>query len=431
MERKIMSRLVQWKTKAERLPLLLYGARQVGKTFILNAFGKNYYDDLITLNFEQTPHLKLLFAEDLAPKKVIPLLEAYFHKSIKAESTLIFLDEIQACERALTALKYFSESAPEYHLIAAGSLLGVATARSDHSFPVGKVQLETLLPLDFEEFLWATNKKSLVETIRNSLKDLMPLPEILHREALSSFHDYVLCGGMPAVVLTHIQAGALPPIAEIQSDILNAYIADMAKYATPSETVKIRAAFDSIPAQLAKDNKKFQYKVIKKGASVSHFGSALDWLTASGIVNKCYRVTHAEIPLAAYQDLSAFKLYMADTGLLCQKAGITSDFFYSPYLEQNTFKGALIENYVAQALIVNHPELYYWESPSIAEVDFIIQEGAHLIPVEVKASDHVRSRSLRIYQEKYKPPYAIRLSTKNFGDQDSLRSIPLYAAGLI
>jgi len=429
MKRKITAKLLQWKESKNRLPLVLFGARQVGKTYILTEFASQNYPDYIYLNFEQNPSLCSFFEGNLDPNRIIKFLETYQNKPIKPSETLIFLDEIQVCERALTSLKYFAESAPQYSIVAAGSLLGLAIHREKYSFPVGKVQIENLYPLDFEEFLWANGQALLNEEIKNCFKTNNPLVTALHEKALELLHLYLTVGGMPACVAAYQQQNNLIPIQSIQVNILNAYIADMAKYATPAESVKIRSAFDSIPSQLAKENKKFQYKLLKQGASASHFGVAIDWLCAAGIVQKCYRINHAHYPLSTEQDLSAFKLYMTDTGLLCQKAGVSSTFLNE---NQNYFKGALFENYVAQNLVANFTShLYYWESQSIAEVDFVITKNEQIIPIEVKSSDNTKSKSLSVFIAKYKPAYAIRISSKNFGLKNNIKSIPHYATYLI
>jgi uncharacterized protein len=342
---------------------------------------------------------------------------------------LIFFDEIQVCERALTSLKYFSELAPEYHVIAAGSLLGVAINRNNFSFPVGKVFIETMHPLDFEEFLWARGKVLLADRIREHYSNTSPMPEILHREALVEYQAYIITGGMPAVVKAHTSKEAFMSEDEIKSLILNAYVSDMSKYATSAESVKIRAAYDSIPAQLAKDNKKFQYKLIKSGARASLFGESIDWLISSGIVLKCMKCEHGYMPPKAYQDLSSFKLYMSDIGLLSSKTGITMRALTSG--EINQYSGSLTENYIACSLAANGYELMYWESKGTAEVDFLIIKDGRVIPVEVKANLSTKAKSLMIYNEKYKPEYLIRISAKNFGFENNIKAVPLYAAFVI
>jgi uncharacterized protein len=430
MKRKITERLLKWKKQSrDRMPMLIYGARQVGKTYAIQEFGRDYYKNTVYVNFEMEAGIIPYFDGNISPERIIKLLEQYFHVAIIPEETLIFFDEVQMCERALTSLKYFAETAPEYQIIAAGSLLGVAVNRNKYSFPVGKVFIETMYPLDFEEFLWAKGKELLLEQIRNSFNMDLQLPGALHKEALHEYYDYMITGGMPSVVKTHISKDVIVTEKEIKALILNSYIADMAKYATPSESNKIRGAFESIPSQLAKENKKFQYKLIKKGARASLFGESIDWLINAGVALKCSKCEKSIMPPAAYLDLSSFKLYMNDVGLYCHRTGITLQTLKSQ--ELNQYRGALTENYVACELSSSGDELIYWESKGSAEIDFIIVKEGHIIPVEVKSTQNVKAKSLAIYKEQYKPKYSIRISVKNFGFENGIKSVPLYAVFLI
>ncbi|MDP3058671.1 MAG: DUF4143 domain-containing protein, partial [bacterium] len=287
------------------------------------------------------------------------------------------------------------------------------------------VQMTTLHPLDFEEFLWAKGKTLLADEIRRSCKADSMLNEQLHREALIAYREYLVVGGMPAVVRASLEAQPLMTDLEVRRTILNAYTSDMSKYASPSESVKIRSAYESIPAQLAKENSKFQYKMIRRGGRVSLYGDSIDWLVASGVVLKCVKCEHGFMPPMAYQDLSSFKLYMSDIGLLSAQAGITLKSLAGP--ELNQFSGALAENYVAGALAAKGFDLHYWESKSKAEVDFLMVLNGSVIPVEVKAAENNRSRSLSVYTDRYKPEMAIRISSKNFGFENGIKSVPLYA----
>jgi len=349
----------------------------------------------------------------------------YFQMILSWKGADGIFDEIQSCERALTALKYFCEETPEFHIAAAGSLLGVAINRQKYSFPVGKVEAITLYPLDFEEYLWARGKEFLCREIRAAYDSMEPLPDALHQEAIELYREYLLIGGMPACINAFLKRGSFLDVPLVQSEILDNYIADMAKYASNADSVKIRACYNSIPAQLAKDNKKFQYKVVQKGGSATLFGASIEWLNLAGVVLKCQRINQAFEPIAVYADLSAFKLYMGDVGLLTMKSGISQQTVLSG--EGNTFMGALTENYVAQQLAAKGYDLYYWESSSTAELDFVLQKGNQIIGVEVKKGEHVRSRSLSVFVSNYKPAYSIRLSLKNFGEKDGLKSVPLYA----
>lgn len=427
MKRKIEAFLHQWKnTLTGRKPLLVHGARQVGKTYILQKFGREAFPNMIYVNLETNLSLASLFQEDIDPHKIIRYLEASFGQKIIPEETLIYFDEIQSCERALTSLKYFCEQAPEYYVVAAGSLLGVAINRNNYSFPVGKVTTLTLHPMDFEEYLWARDETILSQNIRNAYETMEALPDSLHLKAIDLYKEYLIVGGMPEAVKTFIEENCFCNVPNIQSEILNNYIADMAKYASNSESVKIRSCYNSIPAQLAKENKKFQYKIVQKGGSATIFGAAIEWLNSAGVVCKCQRVSQATDPLEAYADPSAFKLYLGDIGLLTAKTGISLQTILG--IGDNVFMGAMAENYVAQQLTAQGKKLYYWESQSTAEIDFVIQEANKIIGIEVKSGEHVRSRSLNVFTAAYNPAYNIRFSLRNFGQIGNLKSVPLYGA---
>lgn len=373
MERKIANNLKKWKTSSNRMPLVIHGARQVGKTYTALSFGKQFYKNTVYFDLEDSIEVTNIFERDLNPERIIKELSAKSGQTIFKGDTLIIFDEIQACERALTSLKYFCENAPEYHIIAAGSLLGVAINREKHSFPVGKVSMITLYPLDFEEYLWALDKGQLAELIRNSFDSNEPLS--LHETALDLYKSYILTGGMPQAVLEYLREKDYNFVTAARKNINDAYIADMAKYATPHETAKIMAAFNSVPAQLAKDNRKFQYKVIKSGARAYEYETPLDWLKASGVIIKCHKVTEGKLPLSAFSDHDAFKVYMTDTGLLCSRFGIPVNVVLVEMPSFEGFKNALAENYVAR----------------------------------------------------YEPKYSIRVSARNFGFENGIKSVPLYA----
>ena len=427
MERKITEQLKGWKEKKNRMPLILNGARQVGKTYILKQFGKACYDHVVYVNLENNGKIRAIFEEDMEPRRTIEYLEALTSIKIVPGLTLIILDEIQASERALAALKVFHEEAPEYHITAAGSLLGVALHREKFSFPVGNVDEMTLYPLDFEEFLWAMGKQLLADTIRQHYGSNEPMAKPLHEEALEWYRKYLVIGGMPAAINIYNEENSLLAVTEPQQNIINEYIADMAKYAIPATTVKIRACFNSIPAQLAKENKKFQYKVVQRGGSATIFGESIDWLLFAGITLKCQKVEHGFLPVAVYADLSDFKLYMGDVGLLTLKSEMPSNLLLSSLNEDNTFMGGLVESYVAQALTANGHSLYYWRNDNRGELDFVLQLGDKVIPVEVKKGRHTKARSMDMFRKKYACPLAFRISTANFGLANGIKSIPLYA----
>ena len=421
-----MNKLVIWKDSPRRRPLILTGARQVGKTYSALTFGKEYYTNTVYFSMEDSRDVQAIFERDLNPGRIIRELSAQSQQSIYPGDTLVIFDEIQSCERALTSLKYFCETAPEYHIIAAGSLLGVAMNRERYSFPVGKVDMLTLYPLDFEEFLMANGNESLVGLIRESFSGFSPLS--LHGMAMDLYKTYLVVGGMPQAVIEYTVTKDFNFVLAAQKTINDAYIADMAKYASPQETTKIMAAWASIPAQLSKENRKFQYTVIKSGARAYEYETPLDWLKFAGIVNKCVRVTEGKMPLAAYADNNSFKVYMMDTGLLCSKFGIAPNVILTDEVTFDGFKGALAENYICQALTANGFLPYYWGSPGKAELDFVFQDSqGNIIPLEGKSADNVQSKSLKQYISLHKQPYSVRVSAKNFGYENDIKSIPLYA----
>ncbi len=426
MERRIVEYLLKWKESRHRKPLILSGARQVGKTYITLTFGKRYYKNTVYINLEDSLRFQEIFERDLDAARIVRELSAAVGQSIFPGDTLIVLDEIQACERALTSLKYFCENAPEYHIIATGSLPGIAVNRGRYSFPVGKVDRITLYPMDFEEFLTALGKTELAAMIRECF--VSDTPFSLHDMAMDLYRAYLAVGGMPRPVLDYIESGDCDVVLSSQKTINDSYIADMAKYATPDETVKIMAAFNSVPAQLAKDNRKFQYKIIKTGARAHEYEYPVEWLKASGVVCKCTKVTEGRLPLPVFAQNDFFKLYMTDTGLLCSKFSLPAHIVLSADGSLNFFKGALTENYVCAALCANGYTPFYWESAGKAEVDFVVQDKAgNIIPIEVKSADNVASKSLQVFVSRYQPPYAIRVSGKNFGFENNIKSVPLYA----
>ena len=430
MERKIVKDLLIWKNNPEKQPLLLQGARQVGKTYVLLFFGKEYYKNVVYFSLEESADIRAVFERDMNPERIVKELSAKCGQSILPGDTLLILDEIQACEQALTSLKYFAEKAPEYHVVAAGSLLGVVVNRKKFSFPVGKVDMLHLYPMDFEEFLGALGQKRLYDLIRESYENFTPLS--LHDTAMDLYKTYLVVGGMPRAVNEYVEKQDFDFVVAVQRTLNDSYIADMTKYATPIETIRNKAVWESIPAQLAKENHKFQYKVIKSGARAKEYEAAMDWLSAAGMINKCVNVTEGNLPLKAYEQPDIFKVYMVDTGLLCSKLDIAANVVIHTPHNFNGFKGALAENYIMQALVVNGMKPYYWSSQGKAEVDFVFQDRqGNVIPLEAKSADNVRSKSLRCFRDTYKPVYSIRVSAKNFGFENNIKSIPLYAIGCL
>lgn len=422
-----MQYLEEWRQSPHRKPLILQGARQVGKTYSLLAFGRNHYENVAYFNFETNPKLNATFDEDISPAYLIPILSHIAGQTIVREKTLIIFDEVQLCERALTSLKYFCEDAPDYHIVVAGSLLGVAVNRTQFSFPVGKVDIKTMYPMDMEEFMLALGEDDLVERIRDCFQNDTPLPSALHDKAMLLYRQYLVVGGMPECVLQFAQTKDYILVRHTQDTILASYLNDMSKYNTANEIKKTRLTYDNITVQLSKKNTRFQYKLIKKGGRASEFENAIEWLTLSGIVSQVYRVEQIKKPLENYRDIDAFKIYVSDLGLLCAKKDLAPDDILYMVEELSDFKGGMAENYVNTQLVMNGYRTYYWESERGAEIDFIIQRDGQLIPIEVKSADNTKAKSLKVYIETFKPAYAIKISARNFGFEDGKKTVPLYA----
>lgn len=428
MYRKIVEYLKAWKSSAYRKPLILQGARQVGKTYTILEFGRQYYDNVAYLNFETDPKLSAAFDESLEPSYLLPLLSRLAGQSITRDRTLIVMDEIQLCERALTSLKYFDEQAPEYHIIVAGSLLGVAVNRANFSFPVGKVEMKTLYPMDMEEFLLAAGQEDLIRQIRQCFETNRPLPAVLHEEALRWYRQYLVVGGMPDCVDKYLKTKDFILLRHTQEMILQSYLNDMSKYNNVNEIKKTRLVYDNITVQLSRKNTRFQYKLIKKGARAAEFENAIEWLSLSGIVTRIFRAEQPKKPLENYRDIDDFKIYVSDVGLLCAKKEIAPEDVLYLSGELDDFKGGMVENYVCNQLIANGYTCFYWQSDRGAEVDFLIQRQGKIIPVEVKAADNTRAKSLNVYIASFEPAYAVKLSAKNFSFEDQKKTVPLYAA---
>lgn len=428
MYRKVMDFLEEWKNSKYRKPLILQGARQVGKTYSILEFGRKNYENVAYFNFETNPKLCESFNENIDPNYLIPILSHIAGQTIVTENTLIVFDEVQLCERALTSLKYFYENAPKYHIIVAGSLLGVAVNRTKFSFPVGKVDIKTLYPMDVEEFMLALGEKKLVTQIRHCFENNTPLPTALHDVAMKLYRQYLVVGGMPECVMQFSETKDYILVRQTQEAILASYLNDMSKYNNLNEIKKTRLTYDNITVQLSKKNTRFQYKLIKKGGRASEFENAIEWLCLSGIASRVYKVDQIKKPLENYRDIDSFKVYVSDLGLLCAKKDLNANDILYMVEEINDFKGGMAENYVNVQLSINGYITYYWESERGAEIDFIIQRDGELIPIEVKSSDNTRAKSLKVYMNTYKPAYAIKLSAKNFGFEDNKKIVPLYAA---
>lgn len=428
MYRKIINFLETWKESPHRKPLILQGARQVGKTYSLLEFGRKHYENVAYFNFETNPKLNKTFDENISPEYLIPILSHISGQTIVREKTLLIFDEVQLCERALTSLKYFCEDAPDYHIIVAGSLLGVAVNRTKFSFPVGKVDMKTLYPMDMEEFMLAMGENALISQIRQCFDTDTPMPSALHDSAMQLYRQYLVVGGMPECVMQFAETKDYTLVRHTQDTILTSYLNDMSKYNSLNEIKKTRLTYDNITVQLSKRNTRFQYKLIKKGGRASEFENAIEWLCLSGIVSQIYKVAQIKKPLENYRDIDAFKIYVSDMGLLCAKKDLAANDILYMVEELNDFKGGMTENYVNIQLTINGYHTYYWESERGAEIDFVIQRSGKLIPIEVKSADNTRAKSLKVYMETYKPDYAIKLSAKNFGFENNKKTVPLYAA---
>lgn len=427
MYRKFYNTLASWENSKTKEPLLVVGARQVGKTWIIKKFCEETYSDYIYINFESNPALISVFNGKLEPAYIISQLEILTDKKITTK-TAIFLDEIQRCERAITSMKYFCESDLNYRVIGAGSLLGVKLHRFESSFPVGKVSITYMFPLDFEEFLLACGQDSLRNAIRNAYTNLTALPEAIHDKAIHYYQDYLFVGGMPQCVNDYVKHGcnAIHFDRSIQNNLILAYSADMTKYTiSAAEGMKINEVYQSVPRQLARENPKFKYKEVRTHANKRDFKEPLDWLNAANMVYRICKTDVPNSPLKAYVDEDNFKIYLSDVGLLTCLSGIQYRDIQTA--EHNIFKGPITENYVVQALATKGLPLYYYKPSDSMEIDLLLDEEGNIIPVEIKSGRHKRSRSLVNFCEKFTPDKAIRISENNFGKMDKLISIPLYA----
>ena len=426
MKRIIYNRLIEWKNSNNRKPLLLQGARQVGKTYLVNEFGKTEYEHFITLNFEEDPGLKTLFEEDLNPITIIDNIGIYIGEKITSQNTLLFFDEIQIVPEVLTSLKYFYEKAPDYHIIAAGSLLGVSIGKPT-SFPVGKVNFLTMYPMNFIEFLWALEENLLAEKI-SAIIEAKPLPEAIHNKLIKYYKQYLFTGGMPEALQNYIENKDVALVRITQKEILEAYKRDFSKHTGNIMALKTAELWQSIPYQLAKENKKFKYRDVRKNARASTFEPTIEWLKGAGLVNLAYNVNTPKLPLAGYADYSKFKVYMLDTGLLGALLNLSSTLIISPDDIFREYNGAFIENYVAQELTVRgFSPLFYWTSKSDAEVDFLLQKENTVYPIEVKSGTSLNLKSLRSYADRYDPVSIFRTSPRNFSKSGNFVNIPLYA----
>lgn len=429
MNRELFKQLLSWKTDKKRKPLILMGARQVGKTTLLKQLGASEYQHYIYLNFEEMPSLASLFDTNLVPETILRTLSIELNTTIKPGNTLIIFDEIQECPNALNSLKYFCESANEFHICTAGSLLGVKLVHTK-GFPVGKVNFLELYPLSFLEFLEAMGETKLKQYLEK-INVVEPLPQILHEKALQYFKEYLFTGGMPEAVEVYVKSRDLREIRSIQKEILKAYALDFAKHAPKREVVNIDLVWNAIPGQLAKENKKFIYSVIRKGSRAKNFEVAVQWLLEAGLIHKVYNITTPKLPLDAYAKFDFFKIYLVDVGLL----GAMTDLSPKTIIHGNQlfqeFRGSFVENYVAQTLRANHYGLYYWTSEGKAELDFVLQHEEHLFPLEIKSGASDKKKSLRFYANKYQPKLLVRSSPLNLKKDGDILNCPLYLVGAL
>ena len=430
MNRELYNSLLSWKKSKNRKPLLLQGARQVGKTYLINQFGENEYQNFISLNFEENPGLTTLFEKELSPKVVIENIGLYLGHKISSENTLLFFDEIQVAPKALTSLKYFYEQAGEFHVIAAGSLLGVSVGKQT-PFPVGKVNFLRLYPLTFLEYLNAFGESLVAGKLAN-ITSIEQFPDAIHDKLLKHLKIYMFLGGMPEVLQDYYKNRDISSSRQIQNDILEAYGKDFSKYSDKTQAIKTSEVWNSIPNQLAKENKKFKYSDVRKRSRASTYQQTIEWLKSAGLINIAYQINVPKLPLSGYMDITKFKVYLLDTGLLGAMLNLAPEIIIDPNNLFREYNGAFTENFVATQLVSKGVEnLYYWTSRSDAEVDFIIQKENEILPIEVKSGFGKNIKSLRSYADKYNPKRLYRISPRNFDKSNNFINVPLYAVNYL
>jgi hypothetical protein len=424
IQRNIIDVFKAWKNSPTRKPILLKGARQIGKTWAMETFGRECFDYCVKFDFDRMPELHSVFKTTKEPDRLLRELALYCDAPILPGRTLIIFDEIQECEEALNSLKYFCEDAPDYHVIAAGSMLGVAVKKKHMAVPVGKVNIIRMFPISFREFLKAADPKT-YEYV-DSLNEISKLPEIILNKLNAEYRRYQVCGGMPEAVVAMLGGRGMAEVDEILQNILDLYELDFSKYAEPREIPRIHSVWHSLPAQLSKENRKFVYKILRSGARSKDYEGALLWLVDAGMIHIVYNISRPGIPLSAYEDREAFKVYASDCGLLRRLANLPPMVVLSPTANYVEFKGAMAENAALQELlpILNNHMPYYWTSAGTAEVEFVIQKDDLIIPVEVKAEGNINGKSLSVYNTKYSPRLRVRYSTLNLQYNSGLLSCP-------
>lgn len=423
MKRFITEKLIKWKNDKSRKPLILKGARQVGKTYVLKEFGVNYYESIAYFNFDHDDTLATLFEHTKDPIRIIEQLSLVIGKKINPITTLIIFDEIQECPNALNSLKYFCEEANDYHVVAAGSLLGVKLSKV--SFPVGKVDFLSMYPMTFSEFLIADNKENLVSVMKKT-KDIKQIPDVFVTELIEKLKTYYIIGGMPEAVYSWVNDKDIEKVNTIQKNILIAYEDDFSKHTDAKEANKMSLIWNGIPSQLARENKKFVYQVVKEGARAREYESALNWLNDANLINKCYLVNKCAFPLKAYQDLSSFKIYLNDVGLLRRMSNLDSSIILEGNKLFEEFKGSFTENYVANVLSYLQDESSYYYTFDRYEIDFVIQKKNKIIPIEVKSNKSTKHNSLSKYNEINDNDISILVSQNNLSKNGKIINIPLY-----
>jgi len=429
IERDIINLFKAWKEAPDRKPILLKGARQIGKTWAMESFGKECFKYCVKFDFDRQPELKSLFEITKDPKRLIKELTLYCEQPIIAGETLVIFDEIQESEEAFNSLKYFCDEAPQYHIIAAGSLLGVAVKKRKMTVPVGKVRIINMFPVTFKEFLRASDVRT-YEYI-NSLDEIRHLPEIIMNKLRTEYRRYQVSGGMPEAIVSLLDDKGIGEVESTLQGILDLYELDFAKYAEPREIPRIHAVWHSLPAQLSKKNRKFVWKVIKTGARSKDYEDALLWLEDAGMIHRIFSISKPGMPLSAYEETDAFKVYACDCGLLRRLAHLPATVVTDPIANYTEFKGAMAENAVLQSImpLLDDQKPYYWTSPGTAEVEFVIQWDDEIIPVEVKAENNISGNSLAVYTKKYSPRYRMRFSMLNFQYNSGMLSSPAPLAG--
>lgn len=424
--RNILDKLVEWKNSDNHKPVLLMGARQTGKTWVMEELGRRHFENVAFFDFSETLELGSIFDKTKEPERLLKELALQTDVPIEPGKTLIVFDEIQECEAAFNSLKYFCDKAPQYHIIAAGSLLGVAVRRRKMTVPVGKVTLMRMYPVSFDEFL-RVSEPSLHDFVSNKIESVSHLPEIIHSKLMLEYRRYQVCGGMPEAVVALLSDKGMAEVESALQGILDLYEMDFAKYAESRDIPRIKALWHSLPSQLSKKNRKFVYNVVQSGARAKDYEDGLLWLEEAGMIHRVFSASKPAMPLAGYREVNAFKVYACDCGLLRRLARVHADVILGGASSYTEFKGALAENMILQSYISITDDMpYYWTSNGRAEVEFVVHNGVDIVPIEVKASGCVGGKSLTVYNEKFNPTVRIRFSSNNLQKNSNMISCPLY-----